>query len=358
MKEFYKKYYITRREKCREYNKKWREKKKQEKLLQQQLEEELPNIQDVEELLKNEPIIQVEQIANQEKEENIKEIYESEYFILAENYKTDLQIVNQEKEELFKKYNSVLKDNKILAENNRILIDTVSKLRKRIEELTFSKKEKEIKPIKTFYKGIEFRSRLEARWARFFDACGVKWEYEPEGYELGNGLRYLPDFKLYNIVIFDSDKYEKYFSVYVEVKGNMTENDSKKINSFCRKEKTEIFIKQIGSCVCDKKDNIYVCKNPIILVGNIPQDFEEMCLDNWHSEYKPAFYDLGYILPDFNIAGEAIACFAYKNRKLAIIPYLYNLFNDNKDENEFIRRETEKRLAIARNEKFEDRKIT
>lgn len=32
-----------------------------------------------------------------------------------------------------------------------------------------------IKPIKTQYKGYRFRSRLEARWAVFFDACGVKW---------------------------------------------------------------------------------------------------------------------------------------------------------------------------------------
>ena len=37
-----------------------------------------------------------------------------------------------------------------------------------------------LKPIPTVYKGYRFRSRLEARWAVFFDACGAKWEYEPE----------------------------------------------------------------------------------------------------------------------------------------------------------------------------------
>lgn len=50
--------------------------------------------------------------------------------------------------------------------------------------------------ITTRYKGYAFRSRLEARWAVFFDHLGIRWEYEPEGFELGNGLRYLPDFWL------------------------------------------------------------------------------------------------------------------------------------------------------------------
>ena len=53
-----------------------------------------------------------------------------------------------------------------------------------------------IKPIETHYKGRLFRSRLETRWAVFFDTLGVQWEYEPEGFELGDGLRYLPDFWL------------------------------------------------------------------------------------------------------------------------------------------------------------------
>lgn len=53
-----------------------------------------------------------------------------------------------------------------------------------------------IKPIQTYYKGYHFRSRLEARWAVFFDALGLSWEYEPEGYDLGPAGYYLPDFWL------------------------------------------------------------------------------------------------------------------------------------------------------------------
>lgn len=56
-----------------------------------------------------------------------------------------------------------------------------------------------IKAIQTAYKGYHFRSRLEARWAVFFDALGLKWEYEPEGFELPGGVHYLPDFKVQGV---------------------------------------------------------------------------------------------------------------------------------------------------------------
>lgn len=54
----------------------------------------------------------------------------------------------------------------------------------------------QIKAIETVYKGLRFRSRLEARWAVFFDTADIRYEYEPEGFELPDGTRYLPDFYL------------------------------------------------------------------------------------------------------------------------------------------------------------------
>ena len=56
-----------------------------------------------------------------------------------------------------------------------------------------------IKPIETHYNGYRFRSRLEARWAVFFDKIGQRYEYEPEGFDLGVHGRYLPDFYLPDI---------------------------------------------------------------------------------------------------------------------------------------------------------------
>ena len=66
----------------------------------------------------------------------------------------------------------------------------------------------DIRPIETVYNGYRFRSRLEARWAVFFDAAGIKYQYEPEGFEAKGGVMYLPDFYMLD------------FDVYVEVKGN------------------------------------------------------------------------------------------------------------------------------------------
>lgn len=59
-----------------------------------------------------------------------------------------------------------------------------------------------IAALQTRYGGRYFRSRAEARWAVFMDRAGVPWEYEPEGYELGDGTRYLPDFWLPNQDVF------------------------------------------------------------------------------------------------------------------------------------------------------------
>jgi hypothetical protein len=75
----------------------------------------------------------------------------------------------------------------------------------------------DIKPIETKYKGYKFRSRLEARWAVFFDAVGIEWEYETEGYQFDDGTKYLPDFYL--------PESKQFF----EVKGIMTETDMQKI---------------------------------------------------------------------------------------------------------------------------------
>lgn len=79
-----------------------------------------------------------------------------------------------------------------------------------------------IKPIETIYNGYKFRSRLEARWAVFFDAAGIRYEYEPQGFNLGDGICYLPDFYLP-----DDD-------VWVEIKGKeLDDMEREKIERFC-----------------------------------------------------------------------------------------------------------------------------
>lgn len=73
-----------------------------------------------------------------------------------------------------------------------------------------------IKAIETNYGGYRFRSRLEARWAVFFDELGIEWEYEKEGYEDG-GVCFLPDFYLPNIGVRTPG------GCFVEIKANEEE---------------------------------------------------------------------------------------------------------------------------------------
>lgn len=44
----------------------------------------------------------------------------------------------------------------------------------------------------TIYRGLEFRSRIEATWAAFFDVCGWGWQYEP--FDMSG---WVPDFLLH-----------------------------------------------------------------------------------------------------------------------------------------------------------------
>ena len=87
-----------------------------------------------------------------------------------------------------------------------------------------------IKPIETIYRGYRFRSRLEARWAVFFDSLGVKYEYEPEGFKLPDGSMYLPDFRVMCHASRGQDC--EPFPLYIEVKGVMDEASAKNIKAF------------------------------------------------------------------------------------------------------------------------------
>jgi hypothetical protein len=63
--------------------------------------------------------------------------------------------------------------------------------------------------IDTLYRNCYFRSRLEARWAVFFDVMKIAWRYEPEAYRVGpHNLAYLPDFYLPDL------------GTWIEVKGD------------------------------------------------------------------------------------------------------------------------------------------
>ena len=120
-----------------------------------------------------------------------------------------------------------------------------------------------IKPLETFYHGVYFRSKTEARFAVFLDCIGIKWEYEPQGFSLGNGLNYLPDFKIYNVSTYHGNGFITYDYIWVEVKGiwddkngKLTQRDFEKIMRFSFDDTFD------GDCYGGE------VKNPIWVAGN------------------------------------------------------------------------------------------
>jgi hypothetical protein len=107
----------------------------------------------------------------------------------------------------------------------------------------------EIKVIETVYSGYRFRSRLEARWAVFFDALGIEYEYEKEGFELPSGW-YLPDFWLP-----EQD-------IWVEIKPKNSSDTSPKY----------------GELAILTKKNVYLCDTGII--NKMPEDWVHYCVQD------------------------------------------------------------------------------
>ena len=114
-----------------------------------------------------------------------------------------------------------------------------------------------IKAIETYYNGYRFRSRLEARWAVFLDALSIEYEYEPEGFELPSGKRYLPDFKV-RCYGTRGGLHDKSFDLFIEVKGEMTKDDADRIKEFC-------------GYGWDDINDWPTIENPLLVVGNIPK---------------------------------------------------------------------------------------
>jgi hypothetical protein len=68
-----------------------------------------------------------------------------------------------------------------------------------------------MKAITTRYHGYRFRSRVEARWGVYFYQLGIKFDYEPEGFDLGSQIGpYLPDFWLPQVKMWAEVKADKF----------------------------------------------------------------------------------------------------------------------------------------------------
>jgi hypothetical protein len=103
----------------------------------------------------------------------------------------------------------------------------------------------ELKPLVTMpaeFDGIKYRSRNEARWAVFFNELGIRFAYEEEGFDLGGGIRYLPDF---HIPFQDKFRRDMYFEIKPSASGLIIidDPDKKKIEALSN----HVYISVLGS---------------------------------------------------------------------------------------------------------------
>ena len=115
------------------------------------------------------------------------------------------------------------------------------------------------KVIETKYHGYKFRSRLEARWAVFFDTIGIEYWYEHEGYSL-EGTLYLPDF------------YLPQQDCFVEVKGEEPTKEEKRkasLLSLHTGKLVYIFFGNIGFPTDSKSHKIFLEHPPALFASKV-----------------------------------------------------------------------------------------
>ena len=143
-------------------------------------------------------------------------------------------------------------------------------------------KEYTIKAIPTMYNGVQFRSRLEATWAAFFDLCGWDWDYEPIDF---NG--WIPDFVIHGGI-----------DVYVEVK------------PFTKLKQFDEAIEKIIKTGIEESILLLGLSPFIKGEGMFFAGEEEGFFIGWINEYDPMEYD--FELAEFNDHNERHPFFKYR----------------------------------------------
>jgi len=119
-----------------------------------------------------------------------------------------------------------------------------------------------IKSIETKYNEIKFRSRLEARWALFFDELKIEYQYEAEGFDI-DGTWYLPDFYLPD------------YSCWIEVKPDGYKWREDKIIEIFSQQTNKKFLLIVGAPQ-QNKYKVYVLAVP---------EWDEEFKDNYLGDY-------------------------------------------------------------------------
>lgn len=84
---------------------------------------------------------------------------------------------------------------------------------------------RQLTPIESVYRGITFRSRMEAQSACLLDHIGMSWQYEPISFVLPSGIGYTPDFV---VTLHNGDR------ICIESRGYCSDSSIRQIGEFGR----------------------------------------------------------------------------------------------------------------------------
>lgn len=203
--------------------------------------------------------------------------------------------VNEVHDVQFEYYQSVTarkeSEKKKLDEEKKIVVKSVSS-EKEIKQETGSTGETvkhEAKPVS--YAGYKFRSTLEAKWAVFFDACGVGWKYEPKKHRVdGYQIDFVVDEVAFYHGLYSADQVDV-SNFFFEVKGQPERAKTL--------EKTKQFIgRQLG------RDDYYFRSKPTLVLNKIPfggtlnllMDDAKRMREQWINDAKP-YWPEGDVFP-------------------------------------------------------------
>lgn len=225
--------------------------------------------------------------------------------------------------------------------------------------------------IQTWYKGIKFRSRLEARWAVLFDTIGAEWEYEPEGFKSSDGTYYLPDFILHNVCYeltdLERDDVTRYMriqkehegailppklpkrDIYIEVKGNIKPEDFTKWGKFIEP--------QFSGDFSNLDEPLWIhlnYKRPLYVVGKIPQNFTSIFYLEGTQEPIDVYYSDTFIRASSNVSSRA-ALFRGNNGCIYVLglPFVIEEKCEEYYESCVDLAQTQKAYTAARSARFE-----
>lgn len=128
-----------------------------------------------------------------------------------------------------------------------------------------------IAAIPTRYAGCHFRSRLEARWAVFFDTLGIKWEYEPEGLKTTYRLSTCPNHPEFVgcaghpqcVIPYLPDFWLPDYGFWVEVKGDLNDDNAL------------LKLLEAAACVSINSGACGTARGEIVVFGPIPSYRDE-----------------------------------------------------------------------------------